>query len=58
MPHTGMDLNPSVDYGVTMATPMNVDSHPARNFKPKTKTQLGLDAIGPNSGPNTDKGNL
>ncbi len=56
MAHVNLDLNPNVDYGVTMATPMDVSSHPARNFPPHSKKELGLDAIGPNTGPNATQG--
>lgn len=44
----GMDLNPNVDYGVTMGTPMDVKEHHAYKMPPSTKTGLGLIPIGPN----------
>ncbi len=47
MEHTSLDLNPNVDYGVTMGTPMDVESHPVMGKPPRTKKQLGLEAIGP-----------
>lgn len=49
MAHTDLDLNPNVDYGVTMGTPMDVKSHPAHG-KPKSKhedgTGLPITALG------------